>query len=188
MPLDRLLASFRSLRTRLMLWNAGAVAVTGLLTLMALRAAVRYTLIDDLDHVLREDLKEIQLHFADNQSYDWQVVAGELNRKAEGHDFHRWFVQFYDAYRQPSWASINTPQLPPLTTEQTQQPAFTLYDYRLSYIALQPPIPEAAAVAVGCSQRYVARDMETIDRLAIGTGLLVLLLSPVVGHLLTSRT
>jgi signal transduction histidine kinase len=49
-------------------------------------------------------------------------------------------------------------------------------------------VPETSYACVGCSQRYVARDMATIDRLALGTGFIVLLLSPVVGHLLTSRT
>jgi two-component system heavy metal sensor histidine kinase CusS len=43
-------------------------------------------------------------------------------------------------------------------------------------------------VCVGCSQLYVSRDMATIDRLVLSVGLVVLLLSPLVGHLLTSRT
>src|SRR5207253_10653797 len=58
---------------------------------------------------------------------------------------------------------------------------------RVSFDRLQPPLKEAASVCVGCSQFYVARDMETIDRLVIFAGLIVLLISPPIGHLLTGR-
>jgi signal transduction histidine kinase len=180
-------ANLRSLRTRLMLWNAGAVAVTGILILLAVRVGVRVTLIDDLDHVLREDLQEIKLSF-DDKDYNWPTIADELNRKAEGHDFHRWFVQFYDAQGQPTWStSANTPQLPPLTPEQKRTRAFSINPYRLYYSPLDPPIPQGAAICIGCSQLYVARDMETINRLILSAGAIVLLLSPIIGNLLTSR-
>jgi two-component system heavy metal sensor histidine kinase CusS len=181
-------SQFRSLRTRLMLWNAGAVAVTGLLILLAVRAGVRVMLISDLDEVLREDSLEIKLHFANNHAYEWPDITEELNRKAEGHEFHRWFVLFYDDEGRPTWLSRNTPDLPPLTAEQKKQKAFSLNDYRLSYSELDPPIKEGARVCVGCSQRYVDRDMATIDRLVGSVGFFVLLVSPLVGHLLTSRT
>src|SRR4051794_33355590 len=105
------LIHFRSLRARLMLWNAGAVAVTGLLILLAVRAGVRVTLIADLDQVLQEDLKEIKLNFNNGQEYHWSTITDELDRKAEGHDFHRWFVQFYDSQDRVTWSSKNTPEL-----------------------------------------------------------------------------
>ena len=92
-----------------MLWNAGAVAATGLLVLIVVRTLVQGTLISDLDEVLREDLLEIKLHFANNHAYDWAIVTEELDRKAEGHNFHRWFVQFYDEQGQPTWSSQNAP-------------------------------------------------------------------------------
>jgi signal transduction histidine kinase len=170
-----------------MLWNAGAVAATGLLILLAVRAFLHFMLIDDLDQVLGEDLKEINLHFPVSHNYDWSAITEELTRKAEGHDFHRWFVQFYDTKGQPVWSSINTPKLPPLNDDQRNKP-FSIDDYRLSFSRLDHPPKEASAVCVGCSQRFVSRDMETIDRLVLSSGLVVLLVSPLVGHLLTSRT
>jgi signal transduction histidine kinase len=171
-----------------MLWNAGAVAATGLLILLAVRVFVRPTLISDLDDTLREDLKEITLHFANNHAYDWPSVTEELDRKAQGHELHSWFVQFYDDKNNPTWSSLNTPELSPLSAEQKRQKAFNVNDYRLSFTRLEPPIKEAAAVCVGCSQRYISRDMETIDKLVAAAGFIVLLVSPLVGHLLTSRT
>src|SRR5262245_51642158 len=121
MFLDYFISNIRSLRTRLMLWNAGAVAVTGLLILLAVRAGVRYMLIADLDEVLREDLREIQLHFADNQAYNWTAVTEELDRKAEGHEFHQWFVQFYDDQDQVTWSSRKAPKLKPPTPDDKRK-------------------------------------------------------------------
>src|SRR5262249_13023997 len=74
----------------------------------------------------------------------------------------------------------------PPTAEEKQRKSFTVKDYRLSYGALTPPLKEGAYVVVGC-QDYVSRDMATIDRLVFFTGLIVLLISPLVGHLLTGR-
>ena len=60
--------------------------------------------------------------------------------------------------------------------------------YRLSYRALPRAVKEASAVCVGCSQRYLAHDLATIDRQVLLVGLAVLTISPLVGHLLTNRT
>jgi signal transduction histidine kinase len=169
-----------------MLWNAGAVAATGLLVLLAVRTGVQKRLISDMDEVLREDLKEIRLHFEDNQAHNWPTFTEDLDRKAEGHDFHRWFVRFYDQDDRPTWASRKSPKLPPPTSEQKQRETFTIDNYRLCYGRLNPPLTEGDYVCVGC-QDYVARDMETIDRLVIFAGLIVLLISPLVGHFLTGR-
>ena len=49
----------RSLRFRLMVWNAMVVVVTACVTLIALREGVRITLIRELDQLLQEDLREI---------------------------------------------------------------------------------------------------------------------------------
>lgn len=191
MSLQSLRTHARSLRTRLMVWNVSTLALTGLLILLALRTGVRYTLLYDLDQVLREDLQELRLHFVGGRTYDWPALAEELNRKAQGHDFHQWFVQFYDARGRPIWSSTPAPALPPFTAEQLRQRSFAVNDYRLCYTPLTPPIVvdghPAHAVCVGCSQRYLARDMATIDRLVMGAGLIVLGASPLVGFVLTTQ-
>ena len=188
MPLERLLLPLRSLRARLMLWNAAAVALTGVLSLLAVREGVRYALLHDLDQVLREDLKEIELYFDTDEADYWQVLTEELDRKAQGHDFHQWFVQFYGADGRPTWHSQQAPQLPDFTADQRRLRTFSVHDLRLSYLPLPLPVPEASAVCVGCSQKPLARDMQSIDRLVLAVGFVVLLISPVAGHLLTNRT
>jgi signal transduction histidine kinase len=188
MSFEHLKATGRTLRFRLMLWNALAVLVTGLAILAALREGVRYTLIYDLDQVLKEDIKEISLNLQGAGNLDWYDLQEELNRKARGHDFHGWFVQFYDVRGNPTWASINSPALPPLTPEQKQADAFTFDDHRIVHRALPNQLTEAGSVCVGCSQRFVGRDMARIDRLVLLVGALVLLAAPLGGYLLAGRT
>src|SRR5262245_45357649 len=188
MPLEGFLLPLRSLRARLMLWNAAAVALTGVLSLLAVREGVRYALLHDLDQVLREDLKEIELYFDTDDVDYWLVLTEELDRKAQGHDFHQWFVQFYDKEGRPTWHSQHAPELPALTAEQRRLKTFSVLDMRASYLDLKYPAPEAAAVCVGCSQKFLARDMQSLDRLVMAVGFVVLLISPVACQLLTNRT
>src|SRR5262245_53488091 len=100
---ERLSALARTLRFRLMLWNAFAVVLTGLGILISVREGVRVTLVRDLDRILEEDLKEIALGFAEESGLNWELLTDELNRKARGHEFHGWFVQFYDAEGNTLW-------------------------------------------------------------------------------------
>ena len=92
----------RTLRFRLMLWNALAVVLTGLGILLCVREGIRWTLIRDLDQVLKEDLAEIALGFQEESGVNWDILREELNRKARGHEFHGWFVRFYDAKGKPT--------------------------------------------------------------------------------------
>src|SRR5215471_12578858 len=185
---ERLSVAVRSLRFRLMLWNVGAMALTGVLILLAVREGVRYTLLKDLDQVLREDLREIELDFQEPATLPWANLTEELNRKAEGHEFHNWFVQFDGPSGTPTWSSIGAPTLPAFSEQQRQAKSFSVGDYRVSYLGLKQATPQVSAVYVGCSQRPLDRDRATIDRLVFAVGLVVLVVSPWVGHLLTNRT
>jgi len=49
-------AFMRTLRFRLMLWNALAVVLTGIGILLCVREGVRFTLFRELDQVLKDDL------------------------------------------------------------------------------------------------------------------------------------
>jgi signal transduction histidine kinase len=188
MSFERLSVVFRSLRFRLLLWNAGAVMVTGLVILLAVRQGVRYTLLFDLDQVLREDLKEIDLHFIAGEPYDWFALQEEMDRKARGHDFHRWFVTFFDERGEVIWSSVNAPQNLFSSGQPRKLGAFSVDSYRVAYQSLPPGVTQASSVMVGCSERYLARDLELIDRLVLLVFSVLLLASPVVGVFLTSRT
>jgi len=188
MSFERVSAAVRSLRFRLMLWNVAAGLLTGIGILIALREGVRLTLVAELDQVLREDLKEIQLFFQPSGGDDWQALQEELDRKASGHDYHGWFVQFYDAAGRLTWASRNAPDLAPPTAEQKTARTFRIDHYRLRYGELPREAREAAFACVGCNEQFIARDMQRIDRLVMLVGGAIVLIAPVGGYLLAGRT
>jgi hypothetical protein len=175
---ERLKTALRSLRLRLTLWNVAAGLLTGLGILVAVREGVRYTLLYDLDQVLREDLKEIELHFTGRGDYDWFVLQEEMNRKARGHDFHGWFVVFYGRDGGPAWSSVNAPPLPAPTEAEKKVGQYSVDHYRLAYRALPRELEEA----------FIARDMAKIDQLVVIVGGVIVFVSPIVGYLLAGRT
>ena len=185
---ERLSAAVRSLRFRLMLWNVAAGVLTALGILLAVREGVRYTLIDELDQALREDLKEITLYFQPAGHQDWRLLQDELNRKATGHDYHGWFVQFLGPDGRPTWSSEKTPaSLPRFTVEQSAAGAFHVDQYRIRYEPVAR-VPGLTAIAVGCSEAFIARDMNRIDRLILFVAAVVVLIAPIGGYVLAGRT
>lgn len=183
----RLKAAVRSLRFRLMLWNAGAVVLTGLAVLISLRAGVRYALIDEMDQVLDEDLQEIVLSLRQHSDSQWSALLEQLDRKAQGHKYHGWFVQFFDRQGRQVWASINSPAELTIPVSQAATGPKTFENYRLAFRELPAGSTQAAQACVGCSQDFVSRDMAQIDRLVLLCGGIVLLVSPLGGYLLAIR-
>jgi signal transduction histidine kinase len=183
---ERLKATARSLRFRLMLWNIAAAMVTAFAILLAVREGVRYTLIREMNLVLREDLAEIRLYFESPGPHNVGELREELNRKARGHNYHGWFAQFVDAGGHRVWATQNAPELPPLTSEQIASVTFELGAYRVRAEPMKG-IPDASAACVGCNERSVTREMATIDSLAVKVGAAVLLIAPIGGFLLAGR-
>ena len=184
---ERVKALGQTLRFRLMMWNAGAVLVTALAVLVSMREAVRYTLLHDLDAVLHEDLQEIGSNFAGNGDYAWYDLLDQWNRKARGHTYQGWFVQFYDPRGDIVWSSINSPKKLPLDRFTHSTGTATLEGHRISYQPLPRQVEQAAVICVGCSQAFVARDMGRIDRLVLLCGGIVLLVAPLGGYLLALR-
>ena len=179
---ERLSAIARTLRFRLMLWNAFAVILTGVGILACVREGVRVTLVRDLDRVLEEDVQEIALGFAEEAGVNWDLLTEELDRKARGHEFHGWFVQFYDAAGQAVWSSDNTPKLPGLTGN-AREPR-TVAGYRLVVRPLPGADDRAQSVCVGAQQALISRDLARIDRLVLTVFVGVLVAAPLGGYLL----
>jgi two-component system, OmpR family, heavy metal sensor histidine kinase CusS len=168
-----------------MLWNALAVVLTGLGILICVREGVRWTLIRDLDQVLREDLQEIALGFQDESGVDWNILRDEMDRKSKGHQFHGWFVRFYDAAGQATWSSTSTPAIPGL--DHTGADVVTRSGFRVLRRDLPGGDRQARSVVVGSSQDFINRDMTRIDQLVVAVFLGVLVAAPLGGYLLAGR-
>lgn len=175
----------RTLRFRLMLWNALAVVLTGIGILLCVREGVRYTLLRELDQVLKEDLQEISLGFQEKSRVNWDVLREELDRKARGHKFHGWFVRFYDDEGQPTWSSASTPSVSNLDTVGSE--GASREGYRILRKTLTDGGELASSVIVGSSQDSINLYMTRIDELVVAVMLGVMLAAPLGGYLLAGR-
>ena len=185
MPFERLRGQVQTFRFRLMLWNAFAVILTGLVILVCVREGVRRTLVHDLDQLLSEDLEEIALSFQEESGVNWPILREEMDRKARGHRLHSWFVEFYDARGNVTWSSPGTPPIPELS--KLARKGATISGFRVLSQELPGLDPEASSVCVGSSKKLIQGDMSRIDQLVLVVFCGVLLIAPLGGYLLAGR-
>lgn len=184
---ERLRATARTLRFRLMLWNALAVLVTGMAILLTVRLGIEYRLRLDLDRVLGEDLDEIALNLREESGLDFDRLHRELDRKARGHAYHQWFVLFLDKSGEPVWTSTGAPTLPKLESPSTATRHLTAADFRLAYRELAGTRERAPVVCVGSSIKFIQRDMAVIDWMVSIVAGVLLIVAPVGGYILAGR-
>lgn len=207
MNFDRINATFRSLRFRLMLLNALVVLVASMGTLIGLRAGMKYALVHELDQILSEDLEEIELALAAAGDPNSSALVAQLDRKARGHVQHRWFVQIREIpsvgipqkqssgqefvadeppAADPVLLSVNVPSDLEHGPNEATVPK-TVLGYRLLDHVGKRSANSQVRIRVGASMSLIDRDLTLIDRIigiAFGLGLLI---APLGGYWLAGR-
>ncbi len=92
----QLKSAVRSLRFRLMVWNAIIMLLASLGVLWGLREGVRYTLVTELDDNLQDDLNEVSEVLVSVFEADNPFFQMGMDRKARGHKQRSWFLQVAD--------------------------------------------------------------------------------------------
>jgi signal transduction histidine kinase len=185
MPFERTEKRTRTLRFRLMMWNAIVVIVTGLVTLIGLREGVRITLLRELDELLLEDLKEIQLSLAEFRSAQSHALREQLDRKSQGHSQHRWFAQLINREGEVLYSSSNAPAAKTLAGLGKDNSATTIQQWRV--LTQLSDGPAQILIRVGASLEFIQADVARIDRLVAVAGGVILLLAPACGYWLAGR-
>jgi two-component system, OmpR family, heavy metal sensor histidine kinase CusS len=206
MSFERINATLRSLRFRLMLLNAIVVLLASMGTLVGLRAGIQFALVHELDQILAEDLDEIELDLAEVGEPNSAVLLAQLDRKARGHIQHRWFVRIRaaDATQLSAkkraiestssgpvaevrvWQSVNLPLDLEFDDTLTEEP-ITVNGYRLHDRIAKVSNELLVGIQVGASMSSIDRDLTLIDRIigiAFGLGLVV---APLGGYWLAGR-
>jgi len=191
----------RTLRFRLKRWNAFVIVLTATVTLIGLRAGVHFAIQHEIDGVLIEDLREIDLALKDagatpssvreaaagGGSAAVQAVIESLMRKDRGHEQHGWFVRLYDGDGRLVWASEHAPStITKMISAENFVPA-TAGDFRVVQDRRTSRDSSPLMVQVGSLTTFVARDMAHIDRLVAIAVLIVLVVGPGIGYWLAGR-
>lgn len=178
----------RTLRFRLMVWNACVVILTAVTTLVIVREGVRYSLLSEMDQVLAEDLSEIGFTFSEARRNSLMDIQTDLNRKARGHSHHGWFVQILNDDGQAVWSSENTPTESPADPPMNADLApYSSGGSRLVRQTFHLPDTPRMTLRVGASLQFLDRDMQHIDRLTMMGAGIVLIVAPLSGYWLAGR-
>jgi two-component system, OmpR family, heavy metal sensor histidine kinase CusS len=186
MVAERIPAAFKTLRFRLMLWNAAVVLVTAVAVLVGLRSGAKLAVLHELDQILAEDIREIVLTIEETPQREAQSILEDLDRKARGHRHHGWFVQFLRGDEEV-WTSPGAPTDRPATPAKFDLAPARVDDFRIVQHRLPESFLGATAVRVGASLGPLNEDMRRLDRLVFFAVCIVLVAAPLSGYWLAGR-
>lgn len=183
----RISSLVRTIRFRLAAWNASVVVLTVLATLFGMRQGLYFALIAELDVILIEDARELQLALNALNYPESTEIYDELLRKAQAHELRDWYVRFIDTKtNEQLWASSGAPpQAEPPSGHPDLDP-ITIKEYRV--VQCRVPRPGATVtVRIGSSLRPIAQDMARIDRNALLICIGLVVVAPLCGFWLARR-
>jgi heavy metal sensor kinase len=191
----------KTLRARLMIWNACLVLVTALACFLGVREGLRQALIGGMDNVLTADIREVGLDVAELHATaaDLRSAArgqgflqatqllNALNRKESVHEHNGWFVELLDSEEKRLWASDLTPQLPASDQSRHDMVPVSIKGYRVLENRQPTTLGRPLRIRVGAPMDFIERDVGSIDRIAIRGVLLLLVAAPLLGYWLARR-
>jgi heavy metal sensor kinase len=175
---------FGTLRFRLTFWNTAVLWLLGAATLVGLREGLRYTLSNELSRLLAEDATEVGL-VVERFHPDAAAIAGALERKARSHTDRDWFGQVLT----PAGGVVSeSPGVPALDWPLAPGPRpFDRDGYRVTERPLDRPGLPPLVVRVGSGLRFVTEDVDTLTRVLLLAGGVILLVAPLTGYWLAGR-
>lgn len=185
MRFEHFKALIRSLRFRLAAWNTAVVLFAVILTLFALREALRLTLLHETDQVLVDDAREVALTI-EQLHPNMTEVFKEMDRKVLGHLDRKLFLEVRDERGRRIYASRGLPDLPDLKSWDGYTPR-TSGDYRIAGREVVTPKLPRYSVRVGSSLAMIHRDLNKLTRLMVGVGTILVIVAPLGGYWLAGR-
>jgi heavy metal sensor kinase len=177
----------RTLRFQLTFWNTIVILVLVAGALWGVREGVRWTLLSELDALLDDDVKEVQLTI-DRFGTNWDEVSAELGPKVKSNSDRGWFVHLFSTSGKLLWSSENAPVLNVPTARAVRPGAYNRENYRL----LQRSIPAghrmpALIVRVGVRRDRVDEDVWRLTEWMLLAFALILAAAPLSGYWLAGR-
>jgi heavy metal sensor kinase len=177
-----------TLRFRLTFWNTIGILILVGTALWVVREGVRWTLDSELDAILAEDVKEVQLTI-EGLELDWEQIAEELRPKVVSNSDRGWFVRIFSLGDEfPLWSSDNAPEVVVPKSRAEKPGAFDRGGYRL----FQRSIPEGKRspkmiVRVGVRRDRVDEDIWRLTEWMLTAFAIILVAAPLSGYWLAGR-
>ncbi len=184
----------KSLRARLMIWNACLVMVTAFACFLGVREGLRQALVGGMDNVLTADIREIGLDVAELHATAADVrsaangkgkatqLLDTLNRKESVHEHNGWFVELLDADENRLWKSDLTPELPISEKTSRDMVPMSIKGYRVLESRQPTTQSRPLRIRVGAPTDFIERDVGSIDRIAIRGVVFLLIAAPLLGY------
>ncbi len=191
----------KTLRIRLMVWNACLVLITALACFLGVREGLRQALVGGMDNVLTADIREVGFNVADLHATAADIrsaAAGEgseqarqllnsLNRKESVHEHNGWFVELLDGDDRRLWASDLTPSLGSADKTQRDMVPLSISGYRVMENRQPTSLGRPLRIRVGAPMDFIDRDIRSIDRIALRGVVLLFVAAPLLGYWLARR-
>jgi signal transduction histidine kinase len=176
-----------TLRFRLTFWNTVVILVLVGGALWGVREGVRWTLLHELDSLLVEDVKEVQLTI-DRFGLNWDEVEAELGPKVISNSDRGWFVRIFSQGGNLLWTSADAPELSMSVAEAVKLGSFD----RDHYHFLQRSIPAGKRappmiVRVGVYRDRVDEDVWRLTEWMLTAFALIVVVAPLSGYWLAGR-
>ncbi len=191
----------KSLRARLMIWNACLVLVTAFACFVGVREGLRQALVGGMDTVLTADIREIGLDVAELHATAADIrsaargqgfaqatqLLDALNRKESVHEHNGWFVELLDGEEKRLWASDLTPELSPTDKVRRDMVPMSINGYRVLENRQPTATGRPLRIRVGAPMKFIDSDINSIDRIALRGVVLLLVAAPLLGYWLARR-
>ena len=191
----------KTLRFRLMVWNAALMLAAALACFFGVREGLRRTLISGMDDVLTADACEIRLDVAElhttaadlraaaktNDSSPAALLLMALNRKESVHEHNGWFVELLDSEDRRLWASDLTPKLSPANRPFHDLLPGSWSGYRVVEVKQLTARGRPLRIRVGAPMDFIDRDVASVDAVAVRGVAILLAIAPLVGYWLAGR-
>src|SRR6516225_4575235 len=120
----------RTLRFQLTFWNTIAILVLVAATLWGVREGLRWTLLNEMDKALAEDIREVQ-HIVERSYPDLDEIRKELEDKAASHSARSWYVRIFKTDGTDYWHNQDAPELHMPIVSVVQHGPYNRGGYRL---------------------------------------------------------
>lgn len=187
MLFERIETFFSSLRFRLSAWNTAAVLLIVVVTLLALREALRFSLLQENDLLLMDDAYEVVLA-VEGLYPSLDQIEKEMERKVIGHVDRELFVQLLDENGRLIASRGKPPDLANVTLPRGDNPQLlAIRHYRMVQRVITKPGLPRYIVRVGASTTMVTNEIAKLTRLMAGASVVILFVAPLSGYFLAGR-